>query len=47
MSDLQPPEFGGTTGRGLWLRFQDFLKNPDDAQGIAQALEKDAKKAFK
>ncbi len=47
LSDLQPPEFGGTTGRGLWLRFQDFLKNPDDAEGIAAALEKDAAKAFK
>jgi ABC-type molybdate transport system substrate-binding protein len=47
MSDLQPPEFGGTSGRGLWLRFQDFLKTPDDPESIAQALEKDAKKAFK
>ena len=47
MSDLQPPEFGGTSGRGLWLRFQDFVKNPDDAQTIAEALEKDATKAFK
>ncbi|MFN2388783.1 MAG: ABC transporter substrate-binding protein [Actinomycetota bacterium] len=46
MSDLQPPEFGGTSGRGLWLRFQDFVKNPDDPESIAAALEKDAKKAF-
>ncbi|MDQ3646487.1 MAG: ABC transporter substrate-binding protein [Actinomycetota bacterium] len=46
LSDLQPPEFGGTVGRGLWLRFQDFLKDPSDAEGIAAALEKDAKKAF-
>lgn len=46
LSDLQPPEFGGTTGRGLWLRFQDFLKDPSDAEGIAAALEKDAAKAF-
>lgn len=47
LSDLQPAEFGGTVGRGLFLRFQDFLKSPDDAEGIAQALEKDAAKAFK
>jgi spermidine/putrescine-binding protein len=46
LSDLQPAEFGGTPGRGLFLRFQDFLKNPDDAEGIAKALEKDASKAF-
>jgi ABC-type Fe3+ transport system substrate-binding protein len=46
LSDLQPPEFGGTTGRGMWLRFQDFLKTPDDAQGIAQVLERDANRAF-
>ena len=46
MSDLQPPEFGGTSGRGLWLRFQDFLKNPADPMSIARALEKDAQKAF-
>ncbi|MFN2489648.1 MAG: ABC transporter substrate-binding protein [Actinomycetota bacterium] len=47
LSDLQPPEFGATAGRGMWLRMQDFLKNPDDVQGVAQALESDAKKAFK
>ena len=46
LSDLQPPEFGGTTGRGLWLRFQDFLGAPDDPEAIAEALEKDAAKAF-
>lgn len=47
LSDLQPAEFGGTVGRGLFLRFQDFLKNPGDPQAIAEALEKDAAKAFK
>jgi len=46
LSDLQPAAFGGTVGKGLFLRFQDFLKNPDDPQSIAQALEKDASKAF-
>lgn len=47
LSDLQPAAFGGTVGRGLFLRFQDFLKNPSDAEGIAEALEKDAAKAYK
>lgn len=46
LSDLQPAQFGGTVGKGLFLRFQDFLQNPDDPQAIAQALERDAKKAF-
>lgn len=47
LSDLQPAAFGGTVGKGLFLRFQDFLKDPSDPQSIAQALEKDAAKAFK
>lgn len=47
LSDLQPAAFGGTVGKGLFLRFQDFLKNPSDPQAIAQALENDAAKAFK
>jgi alpha-glucoside transport system substrate-binding protein len=46
MSDLQPAEFGGTVGKGLFLRFQDFLQNPDDPEAAARALEKDAAKAF-
>lgn len=47
LSDLQPAAFGGTVGKGLFLRFQDFLQNPDDPQAVAEALEKDAAKAFK
>lgn len=47
MSDLQPSAFGGTVGKGLFLRFQDFLQNPDDPMAVAKALEKDASKAFK
>ncbi len=47
MSDLQPAAFGGTPGRGLFLRLQDFLKNPGNARGIATALERDAARAFK
>lgn len=31
----------------MWLRMQEFVENPDDAEGIAQRLEQDAKKAFK
>lgn len=46
MSDLQPPEFGGTSGRGLWLRFQDFVQDPEDPQAVARALEKEATRAF-
>jgi len=46
LSDLQPAAFGGTVGSGLFLRFQDFLKAPDDPMATARALEKDAAKAF-
>ncbi len=46
LSDLLPAEFGATAGRGLWQRMQEFVENPDDAEGIAQKLEADAKKAF-
>jgi ABC-type glycerol-3-phosphate transport system substrate-binding protein len=46
LSDLQPAEFGGTVGRGLFLRFQEFLENPDDAEGAAQAMENDAQRVF-
>src|SRR5262249_11113720 len=47
MSDLQPPSFGGTTGQGEWGLFQQFLKNPSDATGIAKKLESAATKAYK
>ncbi|HJR45074.1 MAG TPA: ABC transporter substrate-binding protein [Actinomycetota bacterium] len=46
LSDLQPAEFGGTVGKGLFLRFQDFIQSPDDPEAAAAALEKDAAKAF-
>ena len=45
LSDLVPPEFGATTGQGLWKLFQDFLQNPDDVDGIAQQLEQAASAA--
>jgi alpha-glucoside transport system substrate-binding protein len=46
MSDLQPAEFGATAGRGMWQRMQQFFQNPDDAEGVARNLEKDAAAAF-
>lgn len=46
LSDLQPAAFGGTVGQGEFKIFQDFLRNPKDVQGIAQALEASATKAY-
>ncbi|GAA2730999.1 ABC transporter substrate-binding protein [Actinocorallia aurantiaca] len=46
MSDLAPASFGGTKGSGEWKILQDFLKNPADVDGAAEALEKAAAKAF-
>src|SRR5262245_9440404 len=46
-SDLEPAEFGATTGQGEWKICQDFLKNPTDVDGTAAALESAAAKAFK
>jgi alpha-glucoside transport system substrate-binding protein len=46
MSDLQPAAFGGTVGQGEFKIFQDFLKNPSDVTGVAQALETSAAKAY-
>jgi alpha-glucoside transport system substrate-binding protein len=42
LSDLVPPEFGATTGQGLWKLFQDFVANPDDVDGIAEQMEQAA-----
>jgi len=47
MSDLQPTEFGATTGQGEWGIFTDFMSHPDDVDGIAQQLEAAAKAAYK
>ena len=46
LSDLQPSAFGGTVGQGLFKLFQDFLKNPDDIDGITTQMEAAAAKAF-
>jgi alpha-glucoside transport system substrate-binding protein len=46
LSDLQPASFGGTVGQGEFKIFQDFLKNPQNVDGIASALESAAAKAY-
>jgi alpha-glucoside transport system substrate-binding protein len=46
MSDLAPPEFGGTAGQGEWKILQDFLADPSNPQATAQALETAAARAF-
>jgi alpha-glucoside transport system substrate-binding protein len=45
LSDVVPPELGATTGQGLWKLFQDFVRNPQDVDGIAQQMEQAAKRA--
>ncbi|MDX6427029.1 MAG: alpha-glucoside transport system substrate-binding protein [Gaiellaceae bacterium] len=47
LSDLQPASFGGTVGQGEFKLFQDFLKSPKNATGIAKQLESAAAKAYK
>jgi alpha-glucoside transport system substrate-binding protein len=47
LSDLQPAAFGGTVGQGEFKIFQDFLKNPKNVDGVAQALESAAAAAYK
>jgi ABC-type Fe3+ transport system substrate-binding protein len=47
LSDLQPASFGGTVGQGEFKIFQDFLKKPSNAVGIAKSLEVAAAKAYK
>jgi ABC-type glycerol-3-phosphate transport system substrate-binding protein len=46
LSDLQPTEFGATTGQGIWGILIDFLGNPDDVDGTARALEAAANEAY-
>ncbi|HVM41822.1 MAG TPA: hypothetical protein VM618_13695, partial [Acidimicrobiia bacterium] len=45
LSDQVPPEFGATVGQGMWSIFIDFLRNPDDVEGAAQALQQAAERA--
>jgi alpha-glucoside transport system substrate-binding protein len=46
LSDLQPAEFGGTVGQGLFSLFQDFLRDPSNVDGITQQMEAAAAKAY-
>jgi alpha-glucoside transport system substrate-binding protein len=46
LSDLQPAEFGATTGEGIWGLLQEFVRNPDDVDGITQQLEDEANRAY-
>jgi len=42
MSDLEPPAFGGTPGKGEWKLLQDFLGNSSDVSGIQTQLQEAA-----
>jgi ABC-type glycerol-3-phosphate transport system substrate-binding protein len=46
LSDLQPAAFGATVGQGLWKQFQDFLRNPDNVDGITRQMERSAARAL-
>jgi alpha-glucoside transport system substrate-binding protein len=45
LSDVVPAELGATTGQGLWKLFQDFVKDPQNIDGITQQMEQAAKRA--
>ena len=47
LSDLTPSEFGHTLGKGLFKEFQDFLRNPQDIEGITTQMEASAAAAYK
>ena len=46
LSDLAPPEFGGTPSQGMWQILQDFLRDPSQPQQTAQKLEQAAAAAY-
>ena len=46
LSDLQPTEFGATTGQGIWGLLTDFVSDPSNVDGTAQQLEAAAKAAY-
>jgi alpha-glucoside transport system substrate-binding protein len=46
LSDLQPGEFGATTGEGIWGLLQDFVRDPSDVDGTADKLERAAARAY-
>ena len=39
LSDLQPPAFGATIGRGMWDLFRVLAAHPDSVDAIARRLE--------
>lgn len=47
LSDLTPPEFGGTPGQGLWQKLQSYLRNPGNPEAIARQIERDAARAYR
>jgi alpha-glucoside transport system substrate-binding protein len=47
LSDLQPAQFGATEGQGLWKLFQDFLRSPNNVDGIATEMERAAARAYR
>jgi hypothetical protein len=46
LSDLQPVEFGGTTGAGLWAELDGFASDPTDIEGTMERLEAAAAAAW-
>ena len=42
MSDLEPPAFGGTPGKGEWQLLQDFLSDSTDIEGTQAKLQEAA-----
>lgn len=40
LSDLLPPAFGSTGGRGIFQEFQDFLVDPSNVKQTAEQLER-------
>lgn len=46
LSDQAPAAFGGTTGQGMWQALQDFLRTPDDIEGVQDYLESQATAAY-
>jgi alpha-glucoside transport system substrate-binding protein len=47
LSDLQPVEFGGTTGAGMRGVLRDFLADPSDIPATAERLEAAAAAAYR
>jgi alpha-glucoside transport system substrate-binding protein len=46
LSDLQPAEFGGTTGAGMWAELARFAADPTDVEGTMARLEAAAELAW-